>query len=90
MVTPQKNLLVVLWAILLLLISCEFELKNTYEPQRDTDRPPPEILINELSFQEDTIYAYRSQLLTFNFSTVISIFRDEGGLSVVRMPIHFF
>ena len=70
MVTPQKNLLVVLWAILLLLISCEFELKNTYEPQRDTDRPPPEILINELSFQEDTIYAYRSQLLTFNFSTV--------------------
>ena len=43
-------------------------MKDTFEPIRDEDNIPA-IQVNELSFQEDTIYAYRDQLLTFSFST---------------------
>lgn len=70
MFTPARLLHLIVYFILPILVSCEFELKDTYEPPRDEDRPPAEILIHELSFQEDTIFAYSDQLLSYRFSTL--------------------
>jgi len=70
MFSPTRQLYLIAFILLPILVSCEFELKDAYEPPRDEDRPPPEIIIHELSFQEDTIFAYSSQLLCFRFSTL--------------------
>ena len=70
MYTLKQFMRLLLCLILPVLISCEYELTDIYEPERDEDRPPPEIVVHELSFQEDTIFAYSSQLLSFRFSTL--------------------
>lgn len=48
---------------------CEFELTEVYEPEREKDKPPPEITVNYITFLEDTIHLYRNTKFEFSFSS---------------------
>lgn len=68
MATPKSIAFLIYLLSVLCILSCEFEPESVYEAVRDENKLPPNIIVNELSFQEDTIYAYWDKLLSFNFS----------------------
>lgn len=70
-----------LFLLLLMLNSCEFEPKGVYEPKVNKNVNPPKIQTVELNLNSDSIYLYTSMTVKFRFRS------DNQDIKAVRFLI---